>query len=79
MSTSTKDVFKDFRNLQDIFGFSNPDENHELFSIKSKKNIGKNQNRNSLKHLDRNFICLRSQMYSLKCGNDSKNKLNGIP
>ena len=24
------------------------------------------------------FICLRSEIYAFKCGNDSKNKLKGI-
>ena len=24
------------------------------------------------------FVCLRSEMYALKCGNDSKSKLKGI-
>ena len=38
LSVKTKDIIK---NLEDIFNFSNLDENHELFSKKNKKLIGK--------------------------------------
>ena len=41
LSMKTKNVFKDLKNLEDIFDFSNLDENHELFSNKNKKVIGK--------------------------------------
>ena len=41
LSVNTKDIIKDLKNLEDIFDFSNLDENHELFSNKNKKVIGK--------------------------------------
>ena len=41
LSMKTKDIIKDSKNLEDIFDFSNLDENHELFSNKNKKIIGK--------------------------------------
>ena len=50
LSMKTKDIIKDSKNSEDIFDFSNLDENHELFSNRNKKVI---QNRNSQKYLDR--------------------------
>ena len=41
LSVNTKDIIKDLKNLEDIFDFSNVDENHKLFSNKNKKLIGK--------------------------------------
>ena len=38
---NTKDISKDLKKLEDIFDFSNLDKNHELFSNKIKKVIGK--------------------------------------
>ena len=41
LSVNTKDIIKDLKNLEDKIDSSNPDENHELFSNKNKKVIGK--------------------------------------
>ena len=38
---NTKDIINDLKTLEDIFDISNLDENHELFSKKNKKVIGK--------------------------------------
>ena len=78
LSVNTKDIIKDLKNLEDIFDFSNLDENHELFSIKNKKVIGKFKIETPKNIWIDEFICLRSKMYAFKCGNDSKNKLKGI-
>ena len=77
LCVSTKDIINDLKNLEDLFNFSNLDENHEIFSnekyifaffkIYIPKSIW----------IDK-FICLRSKMYAYKCRNDSKNKLNGF-
>ena len=32
LSVNTKDIFKDLKNLENVFDFNNLDENHELFS-----------------------------------------------
>ena len=40
LGLKTKNIIKNLKNLEDIFDFSNLDENHELFSIKNKKVIG---------------------------------------
>ena len=37
LSVNTKDIIRDLKNLEDIFDFSNLDQNHELFSNKNKK------------------------------------------
>ena len=78
LSLNTKVIIKDLKNLEDIFDFSNLDENHELFSIKNKKVI-ENFKIETPKNiwLDE-FICLRSKCYAFKCGDNSKNKLKGI-
>ena len=41
LSMKTENIIKDLKNLEDIFDFSYLDENHELFSNKNKKVIGK--------------------------------------
>ena len=38
LSVSTNDIIGDLKKTEDIFDFSNLDENHELFSNKDKKN-----------------------------------------
>ena len=41
LSMKTQNNKKGFKNLEEIFDFSNLDENHELFSIKNKTIFGK--------------------------------------
>ena len=38
---NTKVIIKDLRNSKDTFGFSNLDKNHEIFSNKNEKVVGK--------------------------------------
>ena len=78
LSVNTKDIIKDLKNLEDIFDFSNLDKNHELFSNKNKKVIGKFKIETPKNIWIDVFVCLRSKMYAFKCGDDSKNKLKGI-
>ena len=47
LSVNTKDIIKDLKYLEDLFDFSNLDENHELFSNENKKVIGKFKKRKS--------------------------------
>ena len=67
-------------NLEDIFDFSNLDENHELFSNKKKKVIGKFKIETPKNDWIDEFVCLRSKAYSFKCKNndENKNKIKGI-
>ena len=37
LSGNTKDIIKSLKNLEDLFDFSNLNENHKLFSNKNKK------------------------------------------
>ena len=46
LSVKTKGIIKDLKRLEDLFDFSNLNENHELFSYKE-KSFGQIQNRNS--------------------------------
>ena len=78
LSVNTKDIIKDLKNLEDIFDFSNLDENHELFSNKNKKIIGKYKIETPKNIWIDEFICLRSKVYSFKCGDNNKNKFKGI-
>ena len=78
LSLKTQDIIKDLKNLEDIFDFSNLDKNHELFSERNKKVIGKFKIETPKNIWIDDFVCLRSKMYSFKCGDDSKKKLKGI-
>ena len=80
LSFNTKDTIKVFQSLEDIFDFSNLDENHELFSIKNKKVFGKFEIETPKISWIGEFICLRSKAYSFKLRNDNecKNKLKGL-
>ena len=78
LSVNTKDIIKDLKNLEDLFDFSNLKENHELFSSKNKKVIGKFKIETPKNIWIDEFVCLRSKMYAFKCGDDSKNKLKVV-
>ena len=78
LSVNTKDMIKDIKNLEDIFDFSNLDKNHELFSNKNKKVIGKFKTETPKNIWIDEIVCLRSKMYAFKCGDDSKSKLKGV-
>ena len=69
---------KALKKLEDIFDFSNLDKNHELFSSKNKKVLGKFKFETPKDIWIDEFICLRSKMYAFKCGDDSMNKLKGV-
>ena len=80
LSMKTKDIIKDLKNLEDIFDFSNLDKNHELFSEKNKKVIGKFKLETPKNIWIDEFVCLRSKAYSFKCkkNEEDKNKIKGI-
>ena len=75
---NTIDIIKGLKNLEDIFDFSNLDENHEIFSNKNKKVTGKFEIETPKNIWIDEFICLRSKTYAFKCGDDIKNKLKVI-
>ena len=80
LSMRTENIIKDLKNLEDIFDFSNLDENHELFTEKNEKVIGKLKNECPKNFWIDEFVCLRSKAYSLNCtaNIESKNKIKGI-
>ena len=60
LSVNTKDIIKELKNLEDIFDFSNLEKNHELFSNKNKKVIGKFKIETPKNIWIDEFVCLRS-------------------
>ena len=78
LSVKTKDIIKDLKNLEDLIDFSNLNENHELFSSKNKKMIGKFQIDTPKSIWIDEFFALRSKCDAFRCGDDSKIKLKGI-
>ena len=72
--------YQRFKKTKTIFDFSNMDENHELFSEKNKKVIGKFKIETPKIIWIDEFVCLRSKAYSFKCKGkiESKNKMKGI-
>ena len=80
LSMKTENIIKDLKNLEDIFDFSNLDKNHELYSEKNKKIIGKFKLETPKNIWKDEFVCLRSKTYSFKCKNEdeNKNKIKGI-
>ena len=79
LSLNTKDIIEALKNLENIFDFSNIDENHELFSSKKKNVIGQLKTDTPENIWIDEFVCLRSEMYAFKCENDIKNKLKSNP
>ena len=72
LSMKTQKIVKDLKNLEDIFDFSNVNENLELFSNKNEKVICKNKIETPKNVTIDEFIALRSKMYAYKCGDGSR-------
>ena len=60
LSMKTKDIIKDLKSLEDIFDLSNLDKNHEIYSEKNKKVIGKFKLETHKNIWIDEFVCLRS-------------------
>ena len=78
LSIETQNIFNHLKNLEDLFHFSNLNENHELFSNKNKKVSGKFKTETPENSWIDEFVCSRSKAYSFRCGNKKTNKLKGI-
>ena len=61
LSMKTEDIVKDLKILENIFDFSNLNENHELLSNKNKKVIGKFKIETPKNFIIDEFVCLRSK------------------
>ena len=78
MSIETQNIINDLKNLENSFDFRNLNKNHELFSNKNKKVVGKFKIETPENIWIDEFVALRSKCYAFKCGDDGKNKLKGI-
>ena len=78
LSMKTQNIMKDFEKLEDMFEFTNLDEKHEMIGNKNKKVTCKFKIETPKNNWIDDFLCLRSKMYSSKCGDDVKNKLKGF-
>ena len=78
LSIETQNIINDLENLEDLFDFSNLNENHELFSNKNKKVVGKFKMETPETIWIDEFVASRSKCYAFKCGLDSKKKLKVI-
>ena len=78
LSVNTNDIIEDLKKLEVIFDFSNLDENHVLFSNKNKKSMGFFKIETPKNIWIDELIALRSEMYSINCGDDIKNNLKGV-
>ena len=61
LTVNTKNIGKDIKNLENIFEFSNLDENHEFFSNKNERVIGKFKLETPKIIWIDEFVCLRSK------------------
>ena len=77
LSMKTENFIKDLKNIEDIFNYSNLDENHELCSNKNKKVTGKFTIETPKYNWIDEFVCLRSKAYSYKFKDniESENKI----
>ena len=78
LSMKTEHRINDLKYLEDLIDFSNLDENHELFSNKNKKVIGKFKIETPKNIWIDEFVALRSKWHAFNFGDDSKIKLKGI-
>ena len=62
LSVNTEDIIGDSKNLEDLIDLSNLDENHEFFSNKNKKFIGKFKIETPKNIWIDEFVCLRSKI-----------------
>ena len=69
-----ENINKDLKTLEDLFDFSNLDENHELFSKKNKKIIGKFKIEAPKNIWIDEFVCLRSKAHSFKCNDNTESE-----
>ena len=74
LSMKSKNIIKDLKNLEDVFDFSNLNEDHELFNNKNKKVVGKYKIETPKNIIIDEFVCLRSKAYSFRCKDDKENK-----
>ena len=77
LTIEKQNIIHDLTNLEDLFDFSNLNENQELFSNKNKKVLTKfTIECPEIIWIDE-IVCLRAKAHSFKCGNKNVNNLKG--
>ena len=74
----TSNNVKDINTLKDLFGFSNLNEYHEIFSNQNEKVVGKFEIETPKKNWLDDFFYLQSKAYSFKCNDKYTIKLGGV-
>ena len=74
VSVETQNSINDIKTLEDIFDFSDLDENHVLFSNKNKKIFGLFKIETPKNIWIDEFVSFRSKAYSFKCNDIDENK-----
>ena len=74
----TDDVYKDFRELGDVFDFSDYPTDHENFDKKNKKKLGFFKDEVNSKIITE-FIGLKPKMYTIKLDDKLYKKAKGVP
>ena len=72
LSIKTQNKNNDLKNPEELFDFSNLNENHELFSNKNKKVVGEFKIETPENVWIDEFVALKSKCFAFKCGGDSK-------
>ena len=75
LSVNTIDNNKNLQHFNDLFDFSNLDEDHKLLSDKNTNYSGNFIYKTRKNKKTDDFICLRSQPYSFRCNDENTNKL----
>ena len=78
LSIEIQNINNDLKNLEILFDFSNLNENHILFSNKNENVVGIFKIETPETIWNDEFVCLRSKVYSFKCGNRNTNNLKSI-
>ena len=78
LSTETQNINSNLKNFEDLIDFSKLNKNHERFSNKNRKVVGKFKIETPEYIWIDDFVFLRSKVYSFKSGNKNINKLKGI-
>ena len=78
LSIISEDIIKDLENFEDLFDFSNLNDNHEILGNIKKKVFEKFKIETSKKITTDEFLALGRKMYAYICGDESKNKIKRI-
>ena len=78
LSIETQNFIDDPRNLENLFDFSDLNENHQLLSNTNEKVLAKFYRESPKNNWIEEFIALRSKVYSFICNDKNINALKGI-